>query len=104
MRFVNPFKIFTAIFKSKRQDGIYCLSQEQDVGTAAPVVLGANGGLRPSAAFATVSQITPEESDLTLKLFGGDQSRIQELLDAVQAARPVHCDAPVTRHRTEPDE
>ena len=78
-----------AKFKSKKQDGIYCLSQEREGGAPAPIVLGAIGGLRPSTATAMVMQMTPEERELTTKLFGGDQSRIQELLDATQAESPA---------------
>lgn len=85
MSFANPFKLFSAIFKSKKAVGIHYLSQEQDVGTSAPFVLGTSGGLSTSAASAMVCQMTPEERELTLKLLGGDQSRIQALLDAVQA-------------------
>ena len=42
------------------------------------IVLGTIAGLRPSTATAMVMQMPPEERELTTKLFGGDQSQIQE--------------------------
>lgn len=44
MCFVNRIKSIGAKLKSKKREGIYCLS-EKDVDTRAPVVLGEIGGL-----------------------------------------------------------
>lgn len=63
MGFMERIKSIAAKFKPKKQDGIYCLSQERGGGAPTPIVLGAIGGLRPSTATAMVRQIKDREAN-----------------------------------------
>lgn len=81
MGFMEGIKSIAAKFKPKKQDGIYCLSQERDGGAPAPIVLGTIGGMRPSTVHALVMQMTSAQREEHVRCFGAsvDPSRIQEL-------------------------